>query len=110
MTVITEDKTLVRKLALAEARVRALEGEVNNLTAQMTREDLPSATSWLQQKVWRQRVSLRRLNRRVYAQRLVLRYLNAHGLAPTREQLDAWLEGVSDEDREAIWEMVAERE
>jgi len=41
--------------------------------------DLPTATRWLQRKVWRQARALDALNRRVVAQRFVLRTLDGLG-------------------------------
>jgi hypothetical protein len=48
--------------------------------------DIPSATYWLQAKVWRQAAALDTLNRRVTAQRLVLRTLEQMGRGLTRAE------------------------
>lgn len=45
--------------------------------------DLPSATRWLQRKVWRQAAALDRLNHRVVGQRFVLRTLDQLGRSLT---------------------------
>lgn len=80
MTGIHED-------ALARSRdcVRELEAEVRELRAQLE-GDIPTATFWLQTKVWRQRRALDALNRRVLSQRFVLRTLEELGRGLSREE------------------------
>jgi hypothetical protein len=65
--------------------LRALRQEVEALRAQLE-GDLPQATAWLQWKVWRQRLALDRLNRRVVTQRFVLRTLDQLGRGLSREE------------------------
>ena len=62
------------------ARLVELAAERDALRAQLE-GDLPTATRWLQRKVWRQAQALDALNRRVVAQRFVLRTLDGptHG-------------------------------
>jgi len=59
-------------------RIVELTAERDALRAQLE-GDLPSATRWLQRKVWRQAAALDALNRRVVAQRFVLRTLDELG-------------------------------
>ena len=70
----------------SDARLRdqlvELTAERDALRAQLT-GDLPSATRWLQRKVWRQAAALDALNRRVTAQRFVLRTLDELGRSLT---------------------------
>jgi hypothetical protein len=63
-------------------RIVELTAERDALRAQLE-GDLPSATRWLQRKVWRQAVALDALNRRVVAQRFVLRTLDEFGRSLT---------------------------
>jgi len=69
-----------------EAHLRAelveLAAERDALRAQLE-ADLPSATRWLQRKVWRQAAALDVLNRRVVTQRFVLRTLDEFGRSLT---------------------------
>src|SRR6185369_5115188 len=60
------------------ARLVELAAERDALRAQLE-GDLPTATRWLQRKVWRQAQALDALNRRVVAQRFVLRTLDGLG-------------------------------
>ena len=60
------------------ARLVELAAERDALRAQLE-GDLPTATRWLQRKVWRQAQALDALNRRVVAQRFVLRMLDGLG-------------------------------
>jgi hypothetical protein len=62
-----------------------LAAERDALRAQLE-GDLPSATRWLQRKVWRQARELDRLNRRVTSQRFVLRTLDGLGRSLTAEE------------------------
>jgi hypothetical protein len=55
-----------------------LQAERDALRAQLE-GDLPTATRWLQRKVWRQAAALDALNRRVVTQRFVLRTLDELG-------------------------------
>jgi hypothetical protein len=69
-----------------EAPLRAqlveLAAERDALRAQLE-GDLPTATRWLQRKVWRQAAALDVLNRRVVTQRFVLRTLDELGRSLT---------------------------
>jgi hypothetical protein len=60
------------------AQLVELAAERDALRAQLE-GDLPTATRWLQRKVWRQALALDALNRRVVAQRFVLRTLDGLG-------------------------------
>jgi hypothetical protein len=62
-----------------------LTAERDALRAQLV-GDIPSATRWLQRKVWRQATELDRLNRRVTSQRFVLRTLDDLGRSLTAEE------------------------
>jgi uncharacterized coiled-coil protein SlyX len=75
---MTEDLSLV----LVE-----VSAERDALRAQLENEGLPSATRWLQRKVWRQARALETLNKRVVAQRFVLRTLDGLGRSLTPEEL-----------------------
>ena len=74
----------------ADLRSRLVEAvaERDALRAQIE-GDLPTATRWLQRKVWRQAAALDALNRRVVAQRFVLRTLDELGRSLTAEELQA---------------------
>jgi hypothetical protein len=72
-----------------------LAAERDALRAQLE-GDLPTATRWLQRKVWRQAVELDRLNRRVTSQRFVLRTLDELGRSLTAEEFRAARDAVSD--------------
>ena len=63
-------------------RIVELAAERDALRAQLE-GDLPSATRWLQRKVWRQAAALDALHRRVVAQRFVLRTLDELGRSLT---------------------------
>ncbi|GAA1872205.1 hypothetical protein [Asanoa iriomotensis] len=69
------------------AELVELRAERDALKAQLAGE-LPQATRWLQQKVWRQAAALTLLNQRVVNQRLVLRTLDQLGrsLSPAEFQ------------------------
>ena len=58
--------------------------------------DLPTATRWLQRKVWRQAAALDALNRRVVSQRLVLRTLDQLGRSLTAEEFRTARAAVAD--------------
>lgn len=104
------ERILTRKLAEAQARVYSLEGEVDTLTAQLKNDGVPPSTQWLQTKGWRQRTALRRLNQRVVAQRLTLRFVIANGHYPSREEIHEYVGHLPMEEREAIWDLVAEKD
>jgi hypothetical protein len=80
------------RLSEVTAQLDALRGERDTLRAQLE-GDLPTATKWLQRKVWRQAAALDGLNRRVVTQRFVLRTLDGLGRSLTaaeyREARDA---------------------
>ena len=65
-----------------------LRAERDALKAQLE-GDLPSATRWLQRKVWRQAAALDGLNRRVVSQRCVLRTLDGLGRSLSAEEYRA---------------------
>jgi|SRR6266487_2349991 len=84
----------------SEADVRAaqlveLTAERDALRAQLD-GDLPSATRWLQRKVWRQAMALDALNRRVVTQRFVLRTLDELGRSLTTTEYRAARAGTAD--------------
>ena len=60
------------------AQLIELKAERDALKAQLD-GNLPSATRWLQRKVWRQAAALDVLNRRIVGQRFVLRTLDGLG-------------------------------
>jgi len=72
-----------------------LAAERDALRAQLE-GDLPTATRWLQRKVWRQARELDRLNRRVTSQRFVLRTLDELGRSLTAAEFRAARDGVRD--------------
>jgi hypothetical protein len=72
-----------------------LRAERDALRAQLEL-DLPSATKWLQRKVWRQAAALDVLNRRVLNQRFVLRTLDGLGRSLTAEEFHAARGSVTD--------------
>jgi hypothetical protein len=72
-----------------------LAAERDALRAQLE-GDLPTATRWLQRKVWRQARELDRLNRRVTSQRFVLRTLESLGRSLTAEEFRAARDVISD--------------
>jgi hypothetical protein len=72
-----------------------LAAERDALRAQLE-GDLPSATRWLQRKVWRQAAALDALNRRVVSQRFVLRTLDRLGRGLTAEEYLAARAAVAD--------------
>ena len=91
MTVTEAQPETVRlQRALRDARLELHEtrNERDALQAQLE-GNIPAATSWLQTKVWRQRLQLRRLERRVIAQRAVLRRLDELGRGLT---YDEWVQ------------------
>jgi hypothetical protein len=77
---MTEDFSLVRAELTAER---------DALRAQLDKDGLPSATRWLQRKVWRQARALEELNKRVVAQRFVLRTLDELGRSLTADEFKA---------------------
>lgn len=70
------------------AQLVELAAERDALKAQLA-GDLPKATRWLQQKVWRQAAALDRLNQRVVNQRFVLRTLDELGRSLSADELRA---------------------
>jgi hypothetical protein len=72
-----------------------LAAERDALRAQLE-GDLPTATRWLQRKVWRQARELDRLNRRVTSQRFVLRTLDGLGRSLTADEFRAARDAISD--------------
>jgi hypothetical protein len=75
-------------------RLAEVTAERDALRAQLE-GDLPSATKWLQRKVWRQAAALDRLNRRVVTQRFVLRTLDGLGRSLTAEEYRAARDGIA---------------
>lgn len=67
------------------AQIVELVAERDALRAQLE-GDLPTATRWLQRKVWRQAAALDALNRRVVTQRFVLRTLDGLGRGLTVDE------------------------
>jgi len=72
-----------------------LTAERDALRAQLE-GDLPSATRWLQRKVWRQAAALDALNRRVVSQRFVLRTLDELGRSLTAAEFATAKASVTD--------------
>jgi hypothetical protein len=78
MTTSTDARSQLVELAAERDALRAqLEG------------DLPTATRWLQRKVWRQATALDALHRRVVSQRFVLRTLDELGRSLTAAEYQA---------------------
>jgi hypothetical protein len=82
----------------ADLRAELVEitAERDALRAQLA-GDLPTATRWLQRKVWRQAAALDVLNRRVVSQRFVLRTLEGLGRSLTASEYHAARDQVGDE-------------
>jgi hypothetical protein len=82
--------TSIDASAASDLRVQLVElaAERDALRAQLE-GDLPTATRWLQRKVWRQAQALDALNRRVVAQRFVLRTLDGLGRSLTSAEFTA---------------------
>jgi hypothetical protein len=76
-------------------RIVELSAERDALRAQLE-GDLPSATRWLQRKVWRQAAALDALNRRVVAQRFVLRTLDELGRSLSAAEFVSAKERIAD--------------
>jgi hypothetical protein len=74
-------------IVVADLRSQLVElvAERDALRAQIE-GDLPTATRWLQRKVWRQAAALDTLNRRVVSQRFVLRTLDGLGRSLTADE------------------------
>ncbi|GIF77575.1 hypothetical protein [Asanoa siamensis] len=70
------------------AQLVELAAERDALRAQLA-GDIPRATRWLQQKVWRQAAALHLLNQRVVNQRFVLRTLDGLGRSLSADELRA---------------------
>jgi hypothetical protein len=77
------------------SQIVELVAERDALRAQLE-GDLPTATRWLQSKVWRQAAALDRLNRRVVGQRFVLRTLDRYGRSLTASEYRAARAAVAD--------------
>jgi len=85
MTTTTDPRSELVELAAERDALRAqLDG------------DLPSATRWLQRKVWRQAAALDALNRRVVSQRFVLRTLDGLGRSLTADEFRAAKAAIAD--------------
>ena len=82
-------------VASLRQEVVELEAERAALRAQLE-GDLPTATRWLQRKVWRQTAALDVLNRRVISQRFVLRTLERLGRSLTAGEYRAARDAVAD--------------
>jgi hypothetical protein len=82
--------TTVSSAIDADLRTQLVElaAERDALKAQLE-GDLPSATRWLQRKVWRQAAALDVLNRRVVSQRFVLRTLDELGRSLSADEYRA---------------------
>lgn len=78
------------------AQLVEITAERDALRAQLE-GDLPSATRWLQRKVWRQAVALDALNRRVVSQRFVLRTLDGLGRSLTLDEYRSARQAVGNE-------------
>jgi len=70
------------------AKLDEVTAERDALRAQLE-GDLPTATKWLQRKVWRQAAALDALNRRIVSQRFVLRTLDGLGRSLTAAEYTA---------------------
>ncbi len=83
-------------MATTDMRAQPVEltAECDALRAQLA-GDLPTATRWLQRKVWRQAAELDRLNRRVTIQRFVLRTLDELGRSLTTQEYQAARDAVT---------------
>jgi hypothetical protein len=81
MTEVDEARAVIK----LQRENRELKSEVDALKAQLE-GNIPKATDWLQWKVWRQRVALDALNRRVVNQRFVLRTIEELGRGLSREE------------------------
>lgn len=82
------DATLRAQLVEALAERDALRAQLEG--------DLPTATRWLQRKVWRQAKALDTLNHRVTRQRFVLRTLDELGRSLTAAEFRTAKEQVTD--------------
>ena len=80
--------------AALRAELVEVAAERDALRAQLE-GDLPTATRWLQRKVWRQAAALDVLNRRVVTQRFVLRTLDELGRSLTAAEYRAARSGVT---------------
>lgn len=81
----------------------ALKAENDALRAQLE-GDLPRATAWLQNKIWRQQRALDVLNRRVTSQRVALRTIEELGRGLTKEEYDAARERLHPQTKERVLE------
>jgi DNA-directed RNA polymerase sigma subunit (sigma70/sigma32) len=81
---------------VADLRAQLVEvaAERDALRAQLE-GDFPTATRWLQRKVWRQAAALDTLNRRVVSQRFVLRTLDELGRSLSIQEYRAARDAIS---------------
>jgi hypothetical protein len=96
----TDDMDLRRRQLLE------VTAECDALRAQLA-GDIPAATAWLQAKVWRQRLALEGINRRVENQRFVLRTVNELGRGLTAEEYRAARDAAGEQLRGRIDEPAA---
>lgn len=91
-------------IADLRSQIVELEAERDALRAQLD-GDIPTATRWLQRKVWRQAAALDTLNRRIVSQRFVLRTLDELGRSLSADEYRTARAAVADEQlRERIAE------
>lgn len=88
--------TIDTSVADLRARIVEITAERDALRAQLE-GDIPTATRWLQRKVWRQAAVLDTLNRRIVNQRFVLRTLDGLGRSLTTEEYRAARDVVANE-------------
>jgi hypothetical protein len=86
---MNDTSTLRRQLAEVTAERDALRAQLEG--------DLPSATAWLQSKVWRQRNQLDVMNRSVLSHRFALRLMNSIREPVTAEEWKKAREALTDE-------------
>lgn len=84
------EEELLTRVGELETKLREAQREAAELRAQLE-GDIPSATYWLQTKVWRQRSALDRLHTRVVTQRLILHAMSKLGRDLSREEWQAAL-------------------
>lgn len=90
--------TLRRQLAEVTAERDVLRAQLEG--------NLPSATAWLQSKVWRQRVALDTMNRSVLTTRFALRLMNRLREPVTAAEWKAAREALTEDLRERVDEKV----
>jgi len=91
----TDTSTVDPRTELVEIRAE-LDALRAQLAGDLPTSDLPSATRWLQRKVWRQAAALDVLNRRVVSQRFVLRTLDGLGRSLSAEEYGTARAAVAD--------------